>query len=95
MPVRNAEPEPPLIAHSLEIGRKRIHVRGIVQGVGFRPFVYRLAHEFGLGGSVQNTADGVLIEVEGRISLLARFLELLPVHVPPLAQIDELTVETL
>ncbi len=49
----------PTIAH------RAIHVRGIVQGVGFRPFVYRLASELKLDGWVCNDADGVTIEVHG------------------------------
>ena len=45
--------------------RLRVEVRGLVQGVGFRPFVHALAHRLGLSGFVANTADGVLVEVEG------------------------------
>ncbi len=45
--------------------RVRAQVTGTVQGVGFRPFVYRLAHEHGLAGWVLNNAHGVLLEVEG------------------------------
>ena len=45
--------------------RLRIRVRGTVQGVGFRPFVYRRASELGLAGWVANTAEGVTLEVEG------------------------------
>ena len=44
---------------------KQISVRGVVQGVGFRPFVYRLAHDHGLSGWVLNHSGGVDIEVEG------------------------------
>ena len=47
------------------IARRRYRARGVVQGVGFRPFVYRLAREHGLGGYVLNDGDGVVIEVEG------------------------------
>ena len=59
------------------VARTRIQVRGIVQGVGFRPFVYRLAQELDLAGFVNNDGAGVTIEVEGnprRIELLARRL---------------------
>ena len=45
--------------------RTRVRVEGTVQGVGFRPYVYRLARELGLGGWVLNDARGVLLEVEG------------------------------
>ncbi len=53
--------------------RLKMIVRGAVQGVGFRPFVYRLAAELRLNGSVSNTAQGVFIEVEGRRNLLEQF----------------------
>ncbi len=67
--------------------RKRIHIRGIVQGVGFRPFVYHLARRFQLAGFVCNTPDGVLIEVEGPDAAIANFLQDLPSGAPPLAEI--------
>ena len=54
--------------------RTRVRVNGTVQGVGFRPYVYRLAGELGLGGFVLNDASGVLIEVEGSPALVERFL---------------------
>ena len=47
------------------VRRLRIHVRGAVQGVGFRPFVYRLARRYQLRGFVRNDSEGVLCEVEG------------------------------
>ena len=49
--------------------RTRVRVNGTVQGVGFRPYVYRLAGELGLGGFVLNDAHGVLLEVEGSPAL--------------------------
>jgi hydrogenase maturation protein HypF len=70
------------------IARSRIEVRGIVQGVGFRPFVYRLAQELALAGFVHNDGAGVTIEVEGdstRIEMLARRLADDP---PPRARVD-------
>ncbi|MGC8470465.1 MAG: acylphosphatase, partial [Acetobacteraceae bacterium] len=62
--------------------RLRIAITGAVQGVGFRPFVYRLAQEAGLSGSVRNTGAGVLIEAEGAASALAGFLDRLARDTP-------------
>ncbi|NVN85483.1 MAG: carbamoyltransferase HypF [Rhodopseudomonas sp.] len=70
--------------------RQRIRVRGTVQGVGFRPFVHRLAQRFALGGFVGNDADGVLIEIEG--ARVAEFVPALRREAPPLARIE--AVET-
>jgi hydrogenase maturation protein HypF len=67
--------------------RKRFHVHGIVQGVGFRPHVYRLARRVQLAGFVCNTPDGVLIEVEGPDAAVSGFLEDLVQHPPALAEI--------
>ncbi|UCG33829.1 MAG: acylphosphatase, partial [Phycisphaerales bacterium] len=53
--------------------RRRLELRGQVQGVGFRPFVYRLACSFGLGGYVANDSNGAVIEVEGRAADLTGF----------------------
>lgn len=58
----------------LAVDRLRVRVRGAVQGVGFRPFVFRLATELGLSGWVQNSAQGVVVEVEGPRLALERFL---------------------
>jgi len=72
--------------------RKRIQVSGIVQGVGFRPFVYRLAQELGLTGFVRNTTSGVDIEIEGTQTDIDRFLHFLQVRKPIAAVIDRLDV---
>lgn len=64
-----------------------IHVNGIVQGVGFRPFVYQLAKEMGLSGRVANTASGVAIHAEGAAGQLDRFIENLQARKPILAHI--------
>ena len=74
------------------LGRK-ITVTGVVQGVGFRPFVYRLAHDHNLTGWVLNHSGGVDIEVEGRPAALDAFLRDLTVQAPPLARIESLTAE--
>ncbi|HUP07185.1 MAG TPA: carbamoyltransferase HypF [Caldimonas sp.] len=74
----------------VDLERRAIRVRGAVQGVGFRPFVFRLAHELGLSGWVLNDADGVSIEVEGPVSKLASFERRLQVDAPPLARVEAL-----
>ena len=76
------------------IGRLAIRIRGQVQGVGFRPFVYRLAHDLRLGGWVRNDAAGVAIEAQGPATALERFLTALR-QPPPLARIDELRTTVL
>ncbi len=73
------------------VGR-RIDISGIVQGVGFRPYVYRLATERRLVGAINNTAAGVTIEVEGPEAAIEDFLAALPVQVPPLARITAMAV---
>lgn len=70
-------------------------MRGLVQGVGFRPFVYALARECGLAGEVGNTGDGVLIEVEGPPEVVAGFTALVISRAPPLARIDGIAGETI
>jgi len=73
--------------------RRAITVRGIVQGVGFRPFVYNLAARLQLCGFVRNQTGSVLIEVEGEAAALEHFLAELGGRPPPLAQIDDLRWE--
>lgn len=75
----------------LTLQRLRLEIHGAVQGVGFRPFVYRLATELSLKGWVINDSRGVFIEVEGPRSVLQTFLERLPAEKPPLALIYSLT----
>lgn len=73
--------------------RAQVIVRGVVQGVGFRPYVYALAGALDLKGFVTNTADGVLIDVEG--TRLSDFLELLPKQAPPLSHITDISITSL
>jgi hydrogenase maturation protein HypF len=72
--------------------RARARVEGTVQGVGFRPYVHRLAGELGLAGYVLNDAHGVLLEVEGEAGAVDQFLARLGPHAPPLAVIERLLV---
>jgi hydrogenase maturation protein HypF len=72
--------------------RARIDVSGVIQGVGFRPFIYRLANEQDLKGFVANTAAGVTIEVDGAEQAIDRFVESIANEKPPLATIADLTV---
>jgi hydrogenase maturation protein HypF len=65
-----------------------IHITGIVQGVGFRPFVYGLATRYGLSGWVRNTSAGVDIEVDGNAQVLDSFINSLKSELPTLARID-------
>ena len=74
---------------------ERLRVRGIVQGVGFRPTVWKLAHECRLCGSVANDGDGVSIVVWGDAADLAEFVADLPRRAPPLARIDSIEREPL
>jgi hydrogenase maturation protein HypF len=71
---------------------RRIRVRGQVQGVGFRPFVYRLAQELNLAGWVRNDGEGVDIEVEGRLQDIEAFLARLQTEAPPLASVTAVEV---
>lgn len=79
----------------MDLVRKQVRIRGIVQGVGFRPFIYRMARRFQLHGHVRNTGDGVLLEVEGAPRPVEEFLALVAVEHPPLAQIQETLVAEL
>jgi hydrogenase maturation protein HypF len=73
--------------------RAVISVRGIVQGVGFRPFVYRLAHRHQLNGWVRNTSGKVEIEVEGGESAIRNFLQELKTQAPPMARIEQIETD--
>ncbi|MFO7538692.1 MAG: carbamoyltransferase HypF, partial [Chloroflexota bacterium] len=71
---------------------RHIQISGVVQGVGFRPFVYGLAQRHGLTGWVRNSSAGVEIELNGETAVLDQFVNDLQSQLPPLAQIDSLTV---
>ncbi|WP_305372357.1 carbamoyltransferase HypF [Photobacterium leiognathi] len=74
------------------IARQYIHITGIVQGVGFRPFVYQLATQHALVGSVINDSEGVKIDVQGLRSTLASFSAQLIDQAPILSRIDDVTI---
>ncbi|MFZ0091675.1 MAG: carbamoyltransferase HypF [Solirubrobacteraceae bacterium] len=73
--------------------RARVRVEGTVQGVGFRPFAYRLAAELHLAGFVLNDTHGVLLEIEGRAGAVAEFMARLEREAPPLAVLERVRAE--
>ena len=75
--------------------RVQVRIRGVVQGVGFRPFVHNLAHRLGLAGYVLNSSAGVVAEVEGAPAALDAFLACVRSEAPPLARIEEILVSEL
>jgi hydrogenase maturation protein HypF len=77
------------------LSRVRARVEGTVQGVGFRPYVYRLAGELGVAGHVLNDARGVVVEIEAPSETVERFLARLPIEAPPLATIERVVSEQL
>jgi hydrogenase maturation protein HypF len=72
--------------------RAQVRVQGTVQGVGFRPYVHRLASELGLAGYVLNDSRGVLLEIEGSTHAVGAFLGRLGPEAPPLAVLESVTV---
>jgi hydrogenase maturation protein HypF len=74
-----------------EIEGVRINVTGVVQGVGFRPFIFGLATRLGLLGWVRNTSAGVDIQLDGTAETIQTFMQALRNEAPPLARIDEVT----
>jgi hydrogenase maturation protein HypF len=86
--------EPGALLPSAPVGR-RVTVRGVVQGVGFRPYVYGLARELRLSGDVTNTADGVVAEVEGTAQDVDAFCARIGVQAPPLAVVQSVHHEPL
>ncbi len=78
---------------TLSRAAKQIRINGIVQGVGFRPFVFQLACRHGLHGHVANTAAGVTLLVEGAPRQLKAFIDALEAEKPPLAHIVEISID--
>jgi hydrogenase maturation protein HypF len=72
------------------VSRMRIEVEGIVQGVGFRPFIFRLAATHNVSGWVRNTSGGVVIEAEGEAAKVSAFVHGISAETPPLAVITDL-----
>ncbi|MFN5515193.1 MAG: carbamoyltransferase HypF [Cyanobacteriota bacterium] len=75
--------------------RYRVTVEGRVQGVGFRPFAYRLAQRLGLGGWAQNTGAGAELEIEGERERLETFLQRLKIELPPPGRVERLGVQAI
>jgi len=80
------------MADSNKIELARISAKGVVQGVGFRPFIYGLAKKYRLNGWVCNTSQDVKIEVEGERASLDSFISAVAREAPPLARIEDLSV---
>jgi len=75
--------------------RVEVRVEGVVQGVGFRPYVHGLAHRLGLSGRVGNDTAGVFMEIEGAEQAVSEFLATLPTQAPPLAIIEQVKTNPL
>lgn len=75
-----------------KISRRRLRCRGAVQGVGFRPWIFRMATELGLNGFILNAPDGVNIEIEGPVARLDHFVSRLHAELPLLARLDSLEI---
>jgi len=72
---------------------KRLIIRGMVQGVGFRPFIFNLANRLSLKGNVSNISSGALINIEGRAGDIESFCDLIPAQCPPLALITDSSIQ--
>lgn len=87
-----ARPHCPMAAKPVSVlTRKRIQVRGVVQGVGFRPFVYNLAQKLGLVGFALNSSAGVTIELQGDEADVEQAIETLRRSPPPLSRVEDVT----
>ena len=94
-PIAGQSEVPSAICDTRGATRERLFVTGVVQGVGFRPFVYGLAMRLGLTGWVCNTSSGVTIEVEGAPEQVNEFQIALRRDAPPLARIERVTADRL
>lgn len=83
---------PNTLPSGVVLARRQIRVRGVVQGVGFRPFVHNLARRLGLAGYVLNSSSGVVAEVEGAPAALDCFVASVRSEAPPLSHIEEILV---
>ena len=70
---------------------RKLNITGVVQGVGFRPFIYQLADRYHLNGFILNSTAGVSVEIEGKENAIEAFVEALQRELPPLARIDMLS----
>ena len=84
---------PYYVAEAETVERVRIRINGIVQGVGFRPFIHRLVSEHGLNGMIRNNSSGVEIELDGERAVIERFVEDIPLKAPRHALIREMKTE--
>ncbi|MCH9696608.1 MAG: carbamoyltransferase HypF, partial [Gammaproteobacteria bacterium] len=75
-----------------QISRKKLAITGLIQGVGFRPFIYNLAAKYGLPGWAANTSEGVIIDVEGSVTALDAFIDELQTASPANSKIESLTI---
>lgn len=92
---RTADKAAPARAVNATSHSREIRVRGAVQGVGFRPFVWRLAREEGLVGFVMNDGDGVLIHATGSAQALSGLLARLESELPPLAHVESIETQSI
>ena len=69
------------------IAAKKLEINGLVQGVGFRPFLLNLAKQYALTGTVSNTSSGVLAIIEGSLSRLDQFIHAIEKKKPPLSSV--------
>lgn len=88
----SADASPGIVASTVDVVRRRLRLTGVVQGVGFRPFVQRLATELGLAGFVGNDRDGVFVEVEGAAPSVESFEARVRSDAPSLAVVETMTV---
>ena len=66
---------------------RKLNITGVVQGVGFRPFIYQLADRYQLNGFILNNTAGVSVEIEGKENAIDAFVKALELELPPLARI--------